>query len=129
MPAKRGFRMCGTGITSSRQSRAAQRVRAAGGRQLDPHGEEAGRRQPQAPASIQWELKRSLSTAYYALFHAVAKEAADLFAGAGPVRAGKAGDTPKHGFAKNACREVPKLGFPRHRILCRRVLGAAGGSA
>jgi hypothetical protein len=33
------------------------------------------------------------------VFHAVAKEAADLFAGAGPVRAGKGGDTPKHGFA------------------------------
>jgi hypothetical protein len=70
----------------------------------------------------QWELKRSVSTAYYAVFHAVAKDAADLFAGAGPVRAGKAWRHAyrglEHGFARNACREVPKLGFPHGIAYC-----------
>jgi hypothetical protein len=80
----------------------------------------------------QSELRRSVSTAYYAVFHAVAKDAADLFAGVGPVRAGKAGVGPvragkawrhayrglEHGFARNACREVSKLGFPHGITHC-----------
>ena len=35
----------------------------------------------------QSDLKRSISTAYYALFHAIAKDAADLLVGAGTMRA------------------------------------------
>ena len=64
----------------------------------------------------QSELKRSVSTAYYALFHAVAKGGCQLLVGVGPVRAGKAWSHAyrglEHGFTKNACREVTKLGFP-----------------
>jgi uncharacterized protein (UPF0332 family) len=55
----------------------------------------------------QSDLKRAISTAYYAVFHAIAKEAADLLVGAGSNRA-----TPTwtyvyraldHGTAKKAC--------------------------
>lgn len=77
----------------------------------------AGRTKPR-----QSDLKRSISTAYYALFHAIAKEAADLLVGGGSVRANKAWNHVyrglEHGLAKNACKEVPKLGFPVGIVSC-----------
>lgn len=64
----------------------------------------------------QADLKRAVSTAYYALFHAMAKSAADMVAGTGANKAEKAWAQVyralDHGFAKNACKEVAKLGFP-----------------
>jgi uncharacterized protein (UPF0332 family) len=58
----------------------------------------------------QAELKRAVSTAYYALFHALAKDAANLLIGVGQARASEAWvhvyRALEHGFAKNACREV-----------------------
>lgn len=71
----------------------------------------AGRTKPR-----QSDLKRSISTAYYALFHAFGKDAADLLVGGGPARSDKAWAHAyrglEHGFAKNACKEIYKLGFP-----------------
>jgi uncharacterized protein (UPF0332 family) len=70
----------------------------------------------------QADLKRSVSTAYYALFHALAKDAADLLVGGGPARADRAWvqvyRALEHGFAKNACKEARNLGFPVQIIDC-----------
>src|SRR5262245_24760415 len=64
----------------------------------------------------QADLRRATSTAYYALFQAMAKDVADLFAGAGPNRPDKAWRHAyralDHGTAKNACAEVRNLRFP-----------------
>jgi uncharacterized protein (UPF0332 family) len=70
----------------------------------------------------QADLKRAVSTAYYALFHAMAKNAADMVAGTGANKAEKAWAqvyrAMDHGFAKNACKEVAKLGFPSAIVTC-----------
>jgi uncharacterized protein (UPF0332 family) len=70
----------------------------------------------------QADLRRAVSTAYYALFHAIAKDAADLLVGSGPARADRAWVHAyrglDHGFAKNACKEVPKLGFAHSIAIC-----------
>ena len=64
----------------------------------------------------QADLKRAISTAYYALFHAMARESADLLVGVGQNRADKAWAQVyralEHGFAKKACGQVRALGFP-----------------
>jgi uncharacterized protein (UPF0332 family) len=64
----------------------------------------------------QADLKRAVSTAYYALFGFLAKECADLLVGKGKARklpcwrhVHRALD---HGFAKGACNEVANLKFP-----------------
>jgi uncharacterized protein (UPF0332 family) len=61
----------------------------------------------------QAELKRAVSTAYYALFHALAENAADLLVGVGQTRTSAAWAQVyralDHGFARNACREVRHL--------------------
>jgi len=70
---------------------------------------------PQRPR--QADLKRGISTAYYALFHMLAGECADLLLGTGQARG-----TPawvqvyralEHGIAKNACKNAPTRGFPQ----------------
>jgi hypothetical protein len=103
------FRMSGTSITSNRRSRLV------GGGRLDCHGTTAGPGRSHQAASVGY-LKRFISTAYYALFHAIGRDAADLLVGGGPARSDKAWAHTyrglEHGFAKNACKEVPKLGFP-----------------
>lgn len=70
----------------------------------------------------QADLKRAVSTAYYALFHAMAKNAADTVVGSGLNRAERAWvqvyRSMDHGFAKNACKEVRNLGFPDGLIAC-----------
>jgi hypothetical protein len=67
----------------------------------------------------QSDLKRSVSTAYYALFHVLARDAADLLVGTGQNRADEAWAQTyralEHGFAKHACSQARALGFP-HRI-------------
>jgi uncharacterized protein (UPF0332 family) len=64
----------------------------------------------------QADLRRAISTAYYALFHAMAKDAADMLVGVGPNRPAKAWTHAygalQHGDAKSACEAVRKLNFP-----------------
>jgi uncharacterized protein (UPF0332 family) len=64
----------------------------------------------------QADLKRSISTSYYALFHAMAKDASDMLVGVGPDRPDKAWTHTyralQHGDAKSACKEVRNLNFP-----------------
>ena len=64
----------------------------------------------------QVDLKRALSAAYYAMFHALAKECADTIAGAGRDRSQAAWvqvyRALEHGVAKNACRQARNKGFP-----------------
>jgi len=64
----------------------------------------------------QADLKRAVSTTYYALFGFLARECADLLVGTGLAR-----NTPAwrhvyraldHGFAKSACTQVVNLRFP-----------------
>jgi uncharacterized protein (UPF0332 family) len=61
----------------------------------------------------QADLKRAVSTAYYALFHAIAKDAADLLVGVGADRSEKAWEqvyrSLQHGDAKNACEGFRNL--------------------
>lgn len=70
----------------------------------------------------QADLKRAVSTAYYALFHALAKDAADRLIGVGAARTDRAWVQTyralDHGFAKNACRETRNLGFPANLVDC-----------
>ena len=69
---------------------------------------------PQRPR--QSDLKRAISTAYYALFHEIAQDAANLLIGVGANRANKAWKQVyralDHGSAKNACAQLRGLGFP-----------------
>ncbi|MEQ1717319.1 MAG: hypothetical protein ABL907_15290 [Hyphomicrobium sp.] len=65
----------------------------------------------------QADLKRAVSTAYYALFHAISRDAADLLIGVGANRPDKAWAQTyrslQHGPAKSACVSVRNLGFPQ----------------
>lgn len=64
----------------------------------------------------QADLKRSVSTAYYALFHALARDIADRLVGTGANKSKPAWTQAyralDHGPAKKACDEVKKLNFP-----------------
>lgn len=64
----------------------------------------------------QADLRRSISTAYYAAFHTLAHQSADLFVGVGVARNSQAWTQVyralEHGFAKNACKQAGNLGFP-----------------
>ena len=68
----------------------------------------------------QSDLKRAVSTAYYALFHALARDCADRFAGTGPNRPDKAWRhtyrSLNHGDARSACKQLRTLGFPSDLI-------------
>ena len=70
----------------------------------------------------QADLRRAISTAYYALFHAIARDAADLIVGTGQSRAEAAWAHTyralEHGFAKNACSQMRGLGFPAALCSC-----------
>lgn len=70
----------------------------------------------------QADLKRAVSTAYYALFHAMAKDAADMLVGIGPDRPDKAWAhtyrSLQHGGAKSACEAVRNLNFPNTIKTC-----------
>ncbi len=71
----------------------------------------AGRKKPR-----QSDLKRAVSTAHYALSHAMARNAADMLIGVRPDHPNKAWTQVyralEHGPAKNACKELRNLGFP-----------------
>lgn len=64
----------------------------------------------------QVDLKRAVSAAYYAMFHAMAKECADMIAGTGRHRSDAAWvqvyRALEHGVAKNACKQARSKGFP-----------------
>ena len=64
----------------------------------------------------QVDLKRGVSAAYYAMFHALAKECADTIAGAGRDRSQAAWAQVyralEHGVARNACKQARNKGFP-----------------
>jgi len=64
----------------------------------------------------QADLRRAVSTAYYAAFHALAGECADRFVGTGHGRSRgawrQAYRALEHGFAKDACKQTENLGFP-----------------
>jgi len=70
----------------------------------------------------QSDLRRAISTAYYALFHGLARDAADLMVGTGVARAGEAWAQVyralEHGFAKNACKQIRSFDFSDNIIRC-----------
>lgn len=70
----------------------------------------------------QAELKRAISTAYYALFHTLAQDAADRLIGTGKGRSNEAWAQVyralQHGLAKEACQRTSNLGFPSPIIEC-----------
>lgn len=74
----------------------------------------------------QADLRRSVSTAYYALFDVLARNGADLLVGAGATRPSQEWAhvyrALDHGFAKNACREARNLGFPPEIRACANEL-------
>ncbi len=78
---------------------------------------EVGPRRPR-----QADLKRAVSTAHYALFHGFAKNAADMLAGTGADRSLEswlqAYRAIEHGFARTACQNTAKLGFPEPIVRC-----------
>jgi hypothetical protein len=74
----------------------------------------------------QVELRRAVSTAYYALFHALARNCADCLVGttkaARPDRAwAQTYRALDHGPAKTACEGVRKIGFPQEVADCADV--------
>ncbi|WP_200241780.1 hypothetical protein [Thiohalocapsa halophila] len=68
----------------------------------------------------QADLKRADSTAYYAMFHTLARDCADRFIGTGQTRSTAAWRQVYralgHGFAKQSCSQVTKLGFPSNIV-------------
>ncbi len=62
-------------------------------------------------------LRRSVSTAYYAMFHTLARCCADMLIGAGRERSKPAWTqvyrSLEHGFAKNQCQSARISSFPR----------------
>lgn len=68
-------------------------------------------------------LRRAVSTAYYALFHAMAKDASDKLVGTlGAERSDSAWThvyrSLRHKDAKDACKKARSLGFPSGIIAC-----------
>jgi uncharacterized protein (UPF0332 family) len=79
--------------------------------------------QASAKKPKQSDLKRAVSTAYYALFHALAQDNADLLVGkAGPNRPKKAWNQVyralSHAAAKTACDQLRALNFPAEIVAC-----------
>ena len=70
----------------------------------------------------QADLRRAISTAYYALFHAMAFDCANLLVGSSAnVAAHTWAHTYRaldHGLAKNICMQARALGFPEAISLC-----------
>jgi uncharacterized protein (UPF0332 family) len=78
---------------------------------------------PSHPEPDQAALARAVSTAYYALFHAFARTAADSLVGpAGTERSTTAWRQTyralDHGAAKTACTQARRLGFPADIVVC-----------
>ena len=73
----------------------------------------------------QSDLRRAISTAYYALFHALAEDCANLIVGSGKNASdaawAQAYRALEHGFAKNACSLIRTLGFPDEICLCGAI--------
>lgn len=76
---------------------------------------------PKKPRQV--DLRRSISTSYYAVFHAIARNAADYMVGTSranrPNRAWvQTYRALDHRLAKNACNAVRNLGFPAGIVEC-----------
>jgi uncharacterized protein (UPF0332 family) len=73
----------------------------------------------------QADLKRAISTSYYALFQALCEDATDLLVGGGPSRSEEAWvrvyRSLDHGFAKSACREIRNSSLPPTILECARA--------
>ena len=73
----------------------------------------------------QAELRRAISTAYYAVFHALAKDAADLLVGVGSNRPDKAWShlyrSLQHGDARAACEAARNMNFPKPIKYCADI--------
>lgn len=76
----------------------------------------------------QSDLNRAISTAYYALFHAVARSNADRLVGTGVNRSNKAWVQAyralDHGSGKTACQQVPSLGFSPGLVIVAQAFTA-----
>ena len=81
---------------------------------LVSHGHRLAR--ASASKSRQVDLKRAVSAGYYAMFHTLARECADVIVGVGAERNNEAWlqayRALEHGFAKNACQHAKNRGFP-----------------
>jgi len=71
--------------------------------------------------SRQADLRRAVSTAYYAVFHALAHECADRFVGTNQASRSTRAWTQTyraldHGFSKRRCGEAHKQGFPAYIV-------------
>jgi uncharacterized protein (UPF0332 family) len=64
----------------------------------------------------QANLRRAVSAAYYAVFHSLCRSNADMIAGSGNARPGRAWlqcyRAVDHGQAKSRCKDVHAKGFP-----------------
>jgi uncharacterized protein (UPF0332 family) len=73
----------------------------------------------------QADLRRAISTAYYALFHAIAQDIADMLIGVGTNRPDKAWSQTyralQHGEAKMACDSAHKLSFSASILRCAKT--------
>lgn len=82
------------------------------------------RARPRKPRQV--DLRRAVSTAYYALFHAIAKSPADCLVGTSqanrPNRAwAQAYRSLDHGYAKTACEAARNMAFPQDIKDCADV--------
>lgn len=62
-------------------------------------------------------LRRSVSSSYYAVFHALARMSADCLVGPAPAKRSNKAWTEvyrglQHGWCKEACKEAAKVDFP-----------------
>lgn len=76
----------------------------------------------------QSDLKRAISTAYYALFHAMARSNANRLVGTGSTRSEQAWTQAyrslEHGTAKTACQQLANLSFPPGLVLVAQAFVA-----
>ncbi len=73
----------------------------------------------------QADLRRAISAAYYALFHTLARDAADLLVGVGANRPDKAWShlyrSLQHGDARAACEAIRNMNFPAEIKDCASI--------
>ncbi len=84
------------------------------GRDLVAQANRLARATSRRPRQV--DLNRAVSSAYYGLFHTLAKLAADTIVGVGADRSTAAWRQTyralNHGLAKNACKQAQSRGFP-----------------
>ena len=84
------------------------------GQELIAQANRLARATRQRPRQV--DVNRAVSTAYYAMFHTLARLCADTVVGTGKTRSTAAWlqtyRALAHGFAKNACSQAHNKGFP-----------------